>query len=124
MSKINRYKPCSSMEVIRMINDTLKTEGAEPLSRKQESALSRNWDMRGMYGNLGVPFQVYLWKKEEKTGTSFWWRLTFPLFYIFGIILVYYIGGLFRWLFTGRFQMNPNSKLYEVLERWERRVIE
>lgn len=118
--EINRYEPCSGYKVVEIIDDILKEKGTG-LTNDQKRILRTDFDMIGMYGNLNIPFQVFLWKEKKVEGKSPLWRLTLPILFLYTLI-VYWFFGLFRWLLFGKFQLNPNSFNYNLIQNWYNKV--
>lgn len=73
-------------------------------------------DDTGMYGDHGLPFQAYMWKKQESKGS--WLRITFPFFVVF-IILMTLIVRPVHWLLTGNWWFGDKSKLEDFIARWD-----
>lgn len=118
--QMNRYEPCSGYKVVDIINDILKEKG-KALTEEQKSILRRDFDNVGIYGNLQVPFQVFLWKEKKKDDKSPLWRLSMPVLFLSHLIL-YWGFGCFRWILTGKFHLNPKGKLYKFLSDWYSKV--
>lgn len=119
--QMNRYQPCCGYRAVELIDEILKEQDM-PLTEQQKTALRRDFDNCGTYGNLGMPFHIYLWKEEHKVGASAWWRLTVPFLFLCGII-VNWIGGMFRWLMTGKSSLNPKGNTYKFFDKWYTKVM-
>jgi hypothetical protein len=69
-----------------------------------------------MYGDHGLPFQAYMWKKQESKGS--WLRITFPFFVVFVILMTLIVRPV-HWLLTGNWWFGDKSKLEDFIARWD-----
>lgn len=119
----NCYKPCSGSEVAKIIKKGMESE-YEPLTEKQYYALRRFLGNGGILGNLDMDFQLYSWEEEKPKGKSCWWRLTFPLFFLFGIIQFGIIEPC-HWILTGKWSFDSSSGWYtKFAAAWYRNLFE
>ena len=118
-----KYKRLSGLQVCDEIIDFFKSLDKDfkmdkySLTDDQIRQLRYYWgDDTGMYGDHGLPFQAYMWKKQESKGS--WLRITFPFFVVF-IILMTLIVRPVHWLLTGNWWFGDKSKLEDFIARWD-----
>lgn len=118
-----KYKRLSGLQVCNEIIDFFKSLDKDfkmdkySLTDDQIRQLRYYWgDDTGMYGDHGLPFQAYMWKKQESKGS--WLRITFPFFVVF-IILMTLIVRPVHWLLTGNWWFGDKSKLEDFIARWD-----
>lgn len=118
-----KYKRLSGLQVCDEIIDFFKSLDNDlnldkySLTDDQIRKLRYYWgDDTGMYGDHGLPFQAYMWKKQESKGS--WLRITFPFFVVF-IILMTLIVRPVHWLLTGNWWFGDKSKLEDFIARWD-----
>ena len=118
-----KYKRLSGLQVCNEIIDFFKSLDKDfnldkySLTDDQIRKLRYYWgDDTGMYGDHGLPFQAYMWKKQESKGS--WLRITFPFFVVF-IILMTLIVRPVHWLLTGNWWFGDKSKLEDFIARWD-----
>jgi hypothetical protein len=118
-----KYKRLSGLRVCDEIIDFFKSLDKDfkmdkySLTDDQIRQLRYYWgDDTGMYGDHGLPFQAYMWKKQESKGS--WLRITFPFFVVF-IILMTLIVRPVHWLLTGNWWFGDKSKLEDFIARWD-----
>lgn len=118
-----KYKRLSGLRVCDEIIDFFKSLDKDfnldkySLTDDQIHKLRYYWgDDTGMYGDHGLPFQAYMWKKQESKGS--WLRITFPFFVVF-IILMTLIVRPVHWLLTGNWWFGDKSKLEDFIARWD-----
>ena len=118
-----KYKRLSGLQVCDEIIDFFKSLDKDfnldkySLTDDQIRKLRYYWgDDTGMYGDHGLPFQAYMWKKQESKGS--WLRITFPFFVVF-IILMTLIVRPVHWLLTGNWWFGDKSKLEDFIARWD-----
>lgn len=111
-SRLSGYQVCN--EIIKFFK-SFDDENYH-LSDEQIRKLQYHWgDNTGIYGDHGLPFQAYMWKKQESKGS--WLRITFPFFVVF-VILITLIVRPVHWLFTGNWWFGDKSKLEDFGARW------
>lgn len=118
-----KYKRLSGLRVCDEIINFFKSLDKDfkmdkySLTDDQIRKLRYYWgDDTGMYGDHGLPFQAYMWKKQESKGS--WLRITFPFFVVF-IILMTLIVRPIHWLLTGNWWFGDKSKLEDFIARWD-----
>lgn len=118
-----KYKRLSGLQVCDEIIDFFKSLDKDfnldkySLTDDQIRKLKYYWgDNTGIYGDHGLPFQAYMWKKQESKGS--WLRITFPFFVVF-IILMTMIVRPVHWLLTGNWWFGDKSKLEDFIARWD-----
>lgn len=118
-----KYKRLSGLQVCDEIIDFFKSLDNDlnldkySLTDDQIHQLRHYWgDDTGIYGDHGLPFQAYMWKKQESKGS--WLRVTFPFFVVF-IILMTLIVRPVHWLLTGNWWFGDKSKLEDFIARWD-----
>lgn len=118
-----KYKRLSGLQVCDEIIDFFKSLDKDfnldkySLTDDQIRQLRYYWgDDTGIYGDHGLPFQAYMWKKQESKGS--WLRITFPFFVVF-IILMTMIVRPVHWLLTGNWWFGDKSKLEDFIARWD-----
>ena len=118
-----KYKRLSGLQVCNEIIDFFKSLDKDfnldkySLTDDQIRKLRYYWgDDTGMYGDHGLPFQAYMWKKQKSKGS--WLRITFPFFVVF-IILMTLIVRPVHWLLTGNWWFGDKSKLEDFIARWD-----
>ena len=116
-----KYKRLSGLQVCDEIIDFFKSLDKDfnldkySLTDDQIRKLKYYWgDDTGIYGDHGLPFQAYMWKKQESKGS--WLRITFPFFVVF-IILMTLIVRPVHWLLTGNWWFGDKSKLEDFIAR-------
>lgn len=115
----DRYKILSGIETASIIENVMKKTD-NPLSDKQSMALRNSFGDSGSKGNLDMPFLVYKWKEEDKS-SSFPWRLTLPILYMYSIITTILILPI-KWLVTGKFHFSQNSKIATFNMKWYNKI--
>ena len=117
-----KYKRLSGLRVCDEIIDFFKSLDKDfkmdkySLTDDQIRQLRYYWgDDTGMYGDHGLPFQAYMWKKQESKGS--WLRITFPFFLVFAILMTLIVRPL-HWLLTGNWWFGDKSKLEDFIARW------
>ena len=118
-----KYKRLSGLRVCDEIIDFFKSLDKDfnldkySLTDDQIRKLRYYWgDDTGMYGDHGVPFQAYMWKKQEPKGS--WLRITFPFFVVFVILMTLIVRPV-HWLLTGNWWFGDKSKLEDFIARWD-----
>lgn len=118
-----KYKRLSGLQVCDEIIDFFKSLDKDfnldkySLTDDQIRKLRYYWgDNTGMYGDHGLPFQAYMWKKQESKGS--WLRITFPFFVVFIILMTLIIRPV-HWLLTGNWWFGDKSKLEDFIARWD-----
>lgn len=118
-----KYKRLSGLQVCNEIIDFFKSLDKDlkldkySLTDDQIRQLRYYWgDDTGIYGDHGLPFQAYMWKKQESKGS--WLRITFPLFVVFVILMTLIVRPV-HWLFTGNWWFGNKSKLEDFIARWD-----
>lgn len=118
-----KYKRLSGFQVCDEIIDFFKSLDKDckmdkySLTDGQIRQLRYYWgDNTGMYGDLGLPFQAYMWKKQESKGS--WLRITFPFFVVFVILMTLIVRPV-HWLLTGNWWFGDKSKLEDFIARWD-----
>lgn len=86
-----------------------------PLTDKQRLMLTDACE-RGMYGDLDLPFQAYKWKKNDSETSNMWWRISIPFYFIYWLLMVILMP--FKWLFTGKWYYDPDSRYIAPLRKW------
>jgi hypothetical protein len=117
-----KYKRLSGLRVCDEIIDFFKSLDKDfkmdkySLTDDQIRQLRYYWgDDTGMYGDHGLPFQAYMWKKQESKGS--WLRITFPFFVVFVILMTLIVRPV-HWLLTGNWWFGDKSKLEDFIARW------
>lgn len=118
-----KYKRLSGLQVCNEIIDFFKSLDKDfnldkySLTDDQIRKLKYYWgDDTGMYGDHGLPFQAYMWKKQESKGS--WLRITFPFFVVFVILMTLIVRPV-HWLLTGNWWFGDKSKLEDFIARWD-----
>lgn len=118
-----KYKRLSGLQVCNEIIDFFKSLDKDfnldkySLTDDQIRKLRYYWgDDTGMYGDHGLPFQAYMWKKQESKGS--WLRITFPFFVVFVILMTLIVRPV-HWLLTGNWWFGDKSKLEDFIARWD-----
>ena len=118
-----KYKRLSGLQVCNEIIDFFKSLDKDfkmdkySLTDDQIRKLKYYWgDDTGMYGDHGLPFQAYMWKKQKSKGS--WLRITFPFFVVFIILMTLIVRPL-HWLLTGNWWFGDKSKLEDFIARWD-----
>ena len=118
-----KYKRLSGLQVCYEIIDFFKSLDKDfnldkySLTDDQIHKLKYYWgDDTGMYGDHGLPFQAYMWKKQESKGN--WLRITFPFFVVFVILMTLIVRPV-HWLLTGNWWFGDKSKLEDFIARWD-----
>lgn len=118
-----KYKRLSGLQVCDEIIDFFKSLDKDfnldkySLTDDQIRKLKYYWgDDTGMYGDHGLPFQAYMWKKQESKGS--WLRITFPFFVVFVILMTLIVRPV-HWLLTGNWWFGDKSKLEDFIARWD-----
>lgn len=118
-----KYKRLSGLRVCDEIIDFFKSLDKDfnldkySLTDDQIRKLKYYWgDDTGMYGDHGLPFQAYMWKKQESKGS--WLRITFPFFVVFVILMTLIVRPV-HWLLTGNWWFGDKSKLEDFIARWD-----
>ena len=118
-----KYKRLSGLQVCNEIIDFFKSLDKDfnldkySLTDDQIRKLKYYWgDNTGMYGDHGLPFQAYMWKKQESKGS--WLRITFPFFVVFVILMTLIVRPV-HWLLTGNWWFGDKSKLEDFIARWD-----
>lgn len=113
-----KYRRLSGLQVCDEIIDFFKSLDKDlKLDDDQIRQLRYYWgDDSGMYGDHGLPFQAYMWKKQESKGS--WLRITFPFFVVFVIIMTLIVRPV-HWLLTGNWWFGDKSKLEDFIARWD-----
>lgn len=118
-----KYKRLSGLQVCDEIIDFFKSLDKDfnldkySLTDDQIRKLRYYWgDDTGMYGDHGLPFQAYMWKKQESKGS--WLRITFPFFVVFVILMTLIVRPV-HWLLTGNWWFGDKSKLEDFIARWD-----
>lgn len=118
-----KYKRLSGLQVCDEIIDFFKSLDKDckmdkySLTDYQIRQLRYYWgDNTGMYGDHGLPFQAYMWKKQESKGS--WLRITFPFFVVFVILMTLIVRPV-HWLLTGNWWFGDKSKLEDFIARWD-----
>ena len=118
-----KYKRLSGLQVCYEIIDFFKSLDKDfnldkySLTDDQIHKLKYYWgDDTGMYGDHGLPFQAYMWKKQESKGS--WLRITFPFFVVFVILMTLIVRPV-HWLLTGNWWFGDKSKLEDFIARWD-----
>lgn len=113
-----KYRRLSGLQVCDEIIDFFKSLDKDlKLDDDQIRQLRYYWgDDSGMYGDHGLPFQAYMWKKQESKGS--WLRITFPFFVAFVIIMTLIVRPV-HWLLTGNWWFGDKSKLEDFIARWD-----
>ena len=118
-----KYKRLSGLRVCDEIIDFFKSLDKDlkldkySLTDDQIRKLRYYWgDDTGMYGDHGLPFQAYMWKKQESKGS--WLRITFPFFVVFVILMTLIVRPV-HWLLTGNWWFGDKSKLEDFIARWD-----
>ena len=118
-----KYKRLSGLQVCDEIIDFFKSLDKDfnldkySLTDDQIRKLKYYWgDDTGMYGDHGLPFQAYMWKKLESKGS--WLRITFPFFVVFVILMTLIVRPV-HWLLTGNWWFGDKSKLEDFIARWD-----
>lgn len=118
-----KYKRLSGLQVCNEIIDFFKSLDKDfnldkySLTDDQIHKLRYYWgDDTGMYGDHGLPFQAYMWKKQESKGS--WLRITFPFFVVFVILMTLIVRPV-HWLLTGNWWFGDKSKLEDFIARWD-----
>lgn len=118
-----KYKRLSGLQVCDEIIDFFKSLDKDfnldkySLTDDQIRKLKYYWgDNTGMYGDHGLPFQAYMWKKQESKGS--WLRITFPFFVVFVILMTLIVRPV-HWLLTGNWWFGDKSKLEDFIARWD-----
>lgn len=111
----NKFKRLSGKKVCDEIVKFFDNQGY-PLTEKQSRELYDYWgEDRGIYEDLGMPFQAYQWSKQ--TYHKKWWvRLTIPFFFIW-LILLFIIRPI-KWVFTGSWWFENYSWFEAFTKRW------
>lgn len=117
----NRYEICSGFKASEIIKEELKKRGC-PLDDTQAMELRDFFGNSGIFGNLDMPFQMYTWKKEKPVST-FWWRLTIPLFFIFTVLYAITIHPI-HWILTGKNSLDCNNLFAKVVSNWALHLFE
>jgi hypothetical protein len=58
---------------------------------------------------------------RDKKKSSLVWRLTLPLYFMFGILTTFVIQPT-KWLFTGRFYFDTRDRLYRFWNAWYQKI--
>lgn len=118
-----KYKRLSGLQVCYEIIDFFKSLDKDfnldkySLTDDQIHKLKYYWgDDTGMYGDHGLPFQAYMWKKQESKGN--WLRITFPFFVVFVILMTLIVRPV-HWLLTGNWWFGDKSKLEDFIAKWD-----
>lgn len=118
-----KYKRLSGLRVCDEIINFFKSLDKDfkmdkySLTDDQIRKLRYYWgDDTGMYGDHGLPFQAYMWKKQESKGS--WLRITFPFFVVFVILMTLIVRPV-HWLLTGNWWFGDKSKLEDFIARWD-----
>lgn len=118
-----KYKRLSGLQVCDEIIDFFKSLDKDfnmdkySLTDDQIRKLKYYWgDDTGIYGDHGLPFQAYMWKKQESKGS--WLRITFPFFVVFVILMTLIVRPV-HWLLTGNWWFGDKSKLEDFIARWD-----
>lgn len=121
-----KYRRLSGLRVCDEIIDFFKSLDKDlkldkySLTDDQIHQLRYYWgDDTGMYGDHGLPFQAYMWKKQESKGS--WLRITFPFFAVFVILMTLIIRPV-HWLFTGNWWFGEKSKIEDFIARWDTNI--
>lgn len=117
-----KYRRLSGLRVCDEIIDFFKSLDKDfkldkySLTDDQIRQLRYYWgDDTGIYGDHGLPFQAYMWKKQESKGS--WLRITFPFFVVFVILMTLIVRPV-HWLLTGNWWFGDKSKLEDFIARW------
>lgn len=111
-----KYKRLSGMDVVRHVDNFFKDNGS-PLTDYQKELLRRYWgESLGNYGDLNLPFQAYDWTDIKYKGSPLM-RLTFPIFFIFIILMTFVVRPL-NWLVRGSWWFDKNSKIEVLCNKW------
>lgn len=115
----DRYKILSGYEIVNLIDKALKETG-EGLTPSQRRRLRESFGNSGILGNLDAPFIAYSWEEEKKDG-PFIWRLTFPIFFIYSMILFFIVLPI-KWLITGKYYLGQTSALGNFNMAWYNKI--
>lgn len=117
----DRYRLLNGYETVNLIDKVLKEKtGGRGLEEWQKRDLKESFGCRGCHGNLDMPFIAYAWEEEEKSG-NFGWRLTYPFFLIFSILVCFFILPL-KWVFTGKYYFSQTSCLGRFGVNWRNKI--
>lgn len=68
----------------------------------------------------GIPFDCVIYERTKKKG-SFLWRLTYPLFFLYIVIILIIIMPI-NFLITGSSFFKKNGKINKIYELWEDKI--
>ena len=68
----------------------------------------------------GIPFDCVIYERTKKKG-SFLWRLTYPLFFLYIVIILIIIMPI-NFLITGSCFFKKNGKINKIYELWEDKI--
>lgn len=105
-----RYEVLTGQEVAQIIEKAFEPDC--PLTTEQKDRIHREFANEGIYGNLGLPFQAYRWGAKPQT-SSLLQRLLIPVVMILIIVMGLTVCPV-KWLLTGRYMIDANSKVF----RW------
>lgn len=117
-----RYKRLGGHEVSVRIGKILYDEG-QPLTLKQQCALSRGLGNSGICGDLDMPFQAYEWEKQTPDGKNMFWRLTAPLL-VFSVYTFGFIAKCINWIMYGKWNFSEKHWLTKFFIGWYHKVFE
>ena len=115
--RLSGYRVCDEIiDFFKSLDKDLKLDKYS-LTDDQIRQLRYYWgDDTGIYGDHGLPFQAYMWKKQESKGS--WLRITFPFFVVFVILMTLIVRPV-HWLLTGNWWFGDKSKLEDFIARWD-----
>ena len=117
----DNYQLLSGWKTVNLINERLKQKTIG-LTIEQERVLKDSFGDTGICGNLDMPFLAYSWEEKKPQGKNVWWRLTIPFLFLWVFFLLTPIVLPIKWLLTGNYALNGDSKIGVLTENWYNKV--
>lgn len=115
----DRYKLLSGYETVNLIEKAIESRGGS-LTPHQKHQLREAFGNSGIRGNLDMPFLAYAWEEEDVSGT-FLWRLTYPLFLVYSVVLLCVVLPI-KWLVTGKYYLPQTSWIARFDVAWYNKI--
>lgn len=115
----DRYKLLSGYETVNLIEKAIESQGGN-LTPHQKRQLQEAFGNSGIRGNLDMPFLAYAWEEEDVNGT-FPWRLTYPLFIVYSVVLLFVVLPV-KWLVTGKYHLPQTSWIARFGVAWYNKI--
>ena len=118
----DRYEVLSGYETVELIHKALKEVDHVGLSYEQKQNLKIAFGNSGILGNLDMPFLAYSWKENKEVSKNPIWRLSYPFFVIYVILLLAVFCPI-KWIFTGTYSLQK-GKLGEFNLKWYNKIFD